>query len=280
MAQGIQSWKQTGIPINEQSIGKISGGMAKFGMGGIRGGAMARGFMGAGQRIAGGGPQGGVDIMALRHLGGYTGEGGLSGYVDAAQRLEEGEYGMEEIQNLFRAATQAGAGKGPGGKQQQAAGMLTFRKTMAGLGVQMGFREVKLLQAQMRGETLEPDQQAQLDKVMGLKSRGEKTAGRLGKKGLEGLAGEGVPAALRRQANIANMQLASGQKVLSAVQDMEAATTKVNLAFTTTLQPALDSFSQFTLGAAGNVLEFSNQLKEATTMAQKFATISGWVTGI
>jgi hypothetical protein len=278
-AEGIQSWRQTGIPINERSIGQIGAGMTQFGLGGVRGGAITRGLMGAGQQIAAGGVQGGPDVMMLRHLGGYTGEGGLAGYVESLQRLEEGQFGLEEVQNLFEAYTRAGAGEGPQTGETQAAGMLTFRRAMAARGIQMGFGEIDLLQRQMRGEGLTGKQQQQLESVMGMQGAGAERAGRLEAGGLREEARGMIPAAVRRQAAIANKQLAAGYDVLEAVQTMEKATTTVTKAFTETVKPAVDAFSGFVGGAADDVAWFSKRLQEATTITEKFALAADLIIG-
>jgi exonuclease VII small subunit len=278
-AEGIQSWRQTGIPINERSIGQIGAGMTQFGLGGVRGGAITRGLMGAGQQIAAGGVQGGPDVMMLRHLGGYTGEGGLAGYVESLQRLEEGQFGLEEVQNLFEAYTRAGAGEGPQTGETQAAGMLTFRRAMAARGIQMGFGEIDLLQRQMRGEGLTGRQQQQLESVMGMQGAGAERAGRLEAGGLREEARGMIPAAVRRQAAIANKQLAAGYDVLEAVQTMEKATTTVTKAFTETVKPAVDAFSGFVGGAADDVAWFSKRLQEATTITEKFSLAADLIIG-
>jgi hypothetical protein len=70
VAQGIQQWQQTGMPINEKSLGEIGKEASRMGVGALRGMMIARGAIGAAQRISGGGPQSGVDIAMIRRLQG------------------------------------------------------------------------------------------------------------------------------------------------------------------------------------------------------------------
>lgn len=275
VAQGIQSWKQTGIPINEQSVSRLGAGMADLGMGGVRGGAVARGVQQYGQRLAQQGPQGGVDILALQTLGGVTGKGGLAEYVQGMRRLEEMDFGPEQVQKLFEAYTRAGAGGGPQTDETRAAGALTFKRAMGRMGVQMGFGEIELLQARQRGETLTAEQNAQLERALGSRAAGEgRAAGMAARGGMVGAAEAMVPAAVRRQAAIADRQLRAGRRMLTTVQNMESAATTMTGVFTKTVGPTVQNFSGWIEEATKAVDGFVTNMTAATDVAGRMSELT------
>ena len=145
IAEGITSWKDTGIPINSRSIGELGGVLSMAGLGGIRGGRMAMGLRRGAAAILEGGPQSFEQLQMLRHFGGLQAGAGVGGYEQALLRLESGEgFTPENIQRMLGTFRQAGGG-GAGGR-------LYTRQALRQLGVRLGVGEMQQLERGLFGE--------------------------------------------------------------------------------------------------------------------------------
>lgn len=247
VAQGIQSFQQTGIPMNKDSIRSMSEAFSGAGVGGVRASTMARGFQNYVQTMGERGITGGGDIMLLQALGGWKGGGGRD-YVKALMRLEsmkiEGPGGIqaggamgELIQRLVR--------EGGGG--------LTGVKFMSQFFRQRGMKGtiaeyaalaeratgVKYLSEEERREFAIglPEEEARLKRAPSRAAAISTT------QKLEALAKERIEReapGLKAQADITNKQLAVGTRALKAVQGLEMSSLRLNDSFMLLAGPTLN----------------------------------------
>lgn len=240
MAGDIRQWRSTGISIDPASMTAAAAGFAGMGMGGVRGAAMARGVYGQARELSKRGPGGAEELMMLQTLGGFQGRGALD-LEEAQLRLEEGDFGIEDIRRLAgRSLSAAGGGE---------KGRHVFRGTQMGKG--MGIREVRLLQKQIQGGDLTITEQATVDKALEEAKTGIAAAVGGGPAGLLEAAGGVTDAALQRQSRQANKQLAIGDTMVKTMLNFEEIASNVN--------------EGFTILAAGPLINMTNQIKDLTS---------------
>lgn len=233
MANGIQQFQQTGMPINPTSIGDMSRAASGMGLGATRGMAVGAGMFAAAQGLAGRGTiQSPLDILAMQTLGGFKG-GGTREYVRGMEQLEQGGFGGQQMTEFFRRIVAASGGG--------ELGQLGLRQALSGWGVKMGWREAGMVQRQMEG-TATPEEQEQLRRMIAERGKGMAGPEDLLQQAAE-MMKEAAPA-LQRQADIQNKQLKSGEQMLSAVQNMESATANVNNTFTNNIAPTITKLTK------------------------------------
>jgi hypothetical protein len=251
MAGDIRSWQQTGIPINTGSVNALGSSMAKWGLGGIRGGAVARGITSRARELTTRGPQGAEELIMMQELGGLQGMG-VGAFEEAQLKLEQGGFEPEAVQRMMQRLMAAGGG-GAGGRQ-------VFRRAMRKFGVNVGIEETQRLQTQLAGGEVTPRIKAIRDQIARVGSKAPKDIADIGQKAI----GEMDPA-LQRQAQQTNLQLQTGNKMVTFMQDMEETTRKVAAGFTTLAKAPLTELSGGINDLADSVPKLAKKLKSMTS---------------
>ena len=275
MADGMQTWKSTGMPINPKSIGQMATEFAQTGLGGIRGGVMGRGMMQGLQRIGQEGITGGVDLLAAQTFGGFKG-GGLGDFWETQKRLEagggEGGFTADQMREFIGKAMGAGGG-GTGG-------LFTLRETMRKMGVQMSAAETEQLAAGATapGE-MTPEQRAKMEAVRGQMAEAARGAPKTGKD-VQADAQAMVNAfgkELKRAASLQNQQNDVGEKLVPIFQNLQKSSLTVNNVFTDLAKGPLKSLSDLSVELTGNLEKLNAQFQKvgksgALDLMSKIAT--------
>ncbi|OGO08146.1 MAG: hypothetical protein A2Y61_00230 [Chloroflexi bacterium RBG_13_60_13] len=243
VAQGIQQFQQTGIPFNKDSLKSLTMELAKGGIGGVRGAAMAGGLQQYVQGIGARGPTSGMDLMLMQAFGGFKG-GGAGDYHDAIVQMEamkgmgtgditSGSKFGKLIQTLF---AQGGGGKGAA---------VTLRGMLGGIGMKGSQAEISAMIERVTGaQILTPEQRALAMSTTGAEGKVSKlqTPEQLMQAASTTISSMGPN--LKKQADIINQQLGVGQSALTAVQNLETATVTINSAFMSIAGGPLTDFSK------------------------------------
>jgi len=227
MAEGIKQWETTGIPIAPDAIKEMATTFSQAGISGTRAAKIASGAASYMQGIGARGPQGGLDMMLLNKMGGYTGTGGAAEYEKAVIQMEEmggklkkggvGGIGADKgMSDVMRSIMEMGGGGATG---------RFFLRSVLGkqMGIQMGQKEIGLLEKQLTGGKLTPEEQKYADSEAARRAEGEGRAKIVTTKGLIGAAKGAVPGELKAQAAIQNQQIAAGENMINVVNSMDKA---------------------------------------------------------
>lgn len=272
VAQGIQQFQQTGIPMAKDSLRDMAGAL-QFGggMGATRALATARGFQQMVQGMGARGPTGGLDLMLMQEFGGYTGEGGPEALEKAFIQMERmGEaYGKggveamasdEAMSNVMRRII----GMGGGG----AGGRMFLRRQLAGRGINIGAQEMSILGKRLEGIELTPEEAAMAkgpEEARGKAPTSLKDLTTTAKDAVTGMAPN-----LRKQAALQDKQLAVGQAMASTVQNLEMSAANTSKAFANlageTLQKLTGGLEKFTQQLEGLTAEGGGLVKMATIL--------------
>lgn len=261
MANGFESWKQTGMPINPKSIAALSSSFAAGGLGGVRGNVLGQKFAQAGQRLTQTGVQDAIDLMMLETVGGYKG-GGMEQYMGAMKKLEEsnteGPALDEMVQKLYKAS---GGG---------ATGTWTVREALSRKGMQMGVGEAELfVKSKVAPETLTEDERTTLR----LQQAQRQAVGQGAPKGVGGLAGQAEDVmgayggAIRRAAALQNKQNSIGEALMPTLQGLQASSANITKAFQILSDQTLNSVTK-------QIERFTGSIEKIATMLDK--NESGW----
>jgi hypothetical protein len=252
MAGDIRAWQQTGIPINTTSVAAIGASLARTGLGGIRGAAVTRGLTARARELTTRGPQGAEELIMLQELGGFGG-GGVEDYEQAQLRLEQGGFDPEDVRRMMRRLMAAGGG-GAGGRA-------VFRRAMRRFGVNIGVAETQLMEKQITGQELTPDEEArikQIDTQIAQVAGGApETVGAMGRKAIEA-----TNPALQKQANITNQQIAAGNAMLGVMQSLEKTTRNVATGFTRLAGEPLTNLTRGIEGLSNEIPGLASKLKD------------------
>jgi len=227
VAAGIDQFRQTGIPMAEQSLKGIASELSEGGLQMPRALAVGAGIQQHVQGMGARGPTGGLDLMLMQLFGGYTGSGGAREVEQAFIRMEEMQKSGGATPELIKRLVQTGGG-GAGGR-------LFARRQLGKMGVQVGAREMSLLGKRAEGRQLTDDEQAYLDAERGRRKAGEGLAGSLQTPAQLAKAAEAMITRmgpnLRQQAEIQNKQLAVGSRMIGVIKKMEVSATKMTNSF-------------------------------------------------
>jgi hypothetical protein len=246
MAAGIDSFKQTGIPINPRSLGQMGKEFAQTGVGGLRGGVMGRGLMQGLQRISTEGISGGVDLLAAQVFGGFEG-GGLGNWWEMQKKLEAGGgeegFSAEQMREFVRRATEAGRG--------EIGGMITLRNVMREMGVQMTTEETEqLARGALSPEEMTPEQRERMGRVREQMAAGARGAP-MGVADLTQDARTMMDAfgtEIRRTAALQNKQNDIGERLVPVFNDLQKSAVNINNIFASL---GTETLQQFTSAAEG-----------------------------
>lgn len=266
IAQGINQFQQTGIPINVGSISKLATDIGKSGLEATRAITMAQGISRYTQGIGGKGVQSGVDLMLLQSLGGYKG-GGVEEYRAARARLEKMQFEAQGAGVGGIAGSPIGEALGGilgrvGGGQGTKAEML--QRILQRMGVQGGVEEFNRLAATLTGGQISPEQKAAMERFKeGQAAGATELAAIAGRGGLTGAAAYTVAQRapnLQRMAAIQNQQITVGGKFVKTLQTLETNAINVSVGFQKLaggplqdLSTAMGELSQAALETAENV---------------------------
>ena len=229
MAQGIQSWKSTGIPINPASIAGL--GMAvtnNTALGGLRGSAIGRGLATAAQGVSETGVQDAVDLQMLQTMGGFKG-GSLEDYEAAQVKMEEmggpGGWGPEQMKEMVTKLTEAGGGG--------ASGRYVLRKAFGRKGIKMSQAETIALEKAMTGQELTEHEEGLKGKIMSKIDTAQENMP-MDAEDLQAQAAEimkGYGANVQRASGIQNDQNAVGERMITTLQSLQDSQVKVTRIF-------------------------------------------------
>ncbi|UCF48580.1 MAG: hypothetical protein JSU89_15675 [Myxococcales bacterium] len=261
MASGIDAFKQTGIPINPRSIGKLGQEFAQTGVGGLRGGIMGRGLMQGLQRISTEGVRGGVDLLAAQVFGGFEG-GGLGNWWEMQKRLEAGGgeegFSTEQIREFIQRATEAGGG-GVGG-------MMSLREVMRQMGVQMTAAETEqLARGAMAPGEMTQEQQQRFAEVRQQMAAGARAAPR-GVADLEQDARTMMDTfgkEIRRTAALQNKQNDIGEKLVPVFNNLQSSAANINSIFANLADDSLIKFSKGAEELSKKMVKLADSLDRA-----------------
>jgi len=267
MAQGIQQFQQTGIPINSRSIATMGGVFSSAGLGGVRGRILGGGMQQAAQGLTQRGIQTATDLLMAQTLGGFKG-GGMEDYEQAMMQLESGKFGEgpegeERLRGFVGKLMKAGGGG--------AAGRQVVRQAFGGLGVRMGVAETQAFTQSIMGGELTPEQAAAAEGVRAQMARGAKEA----PQGVAGLATQAQDildaygGAVRRAASLQNRQNEIGAKMLKPMQDLQASTLNINTAFTNLASGGLKDIT-------GKIEELTKKIEKVTAQMDQLGGWKGW----
>lgn len=263
IAQGINQFQSTGIPINPGSITTLATDIAGSGVSGTRALTMAQGVTGYIQGIGSRGVTSGADLLALRELGGYQG-GGAEGYRAARSRLEKLQAGVQGKGAKDLAGSpiskflKSYLGK-VGGSQGVKAEML--QRLLGRMGVQGSVEEFDWLAAQLTGEGGGAGQMAAQGRFAEEQKKGMAEIVAIQKGG--GLVGAARKTVAARAPNVVsqvqmqNQQIAVGSKVVGVMQSLE--------------KNALNTSTAFANLAKGPLIEVSNAMNAVSSATMEVA---------
>jgi hypothetical protein len=259
IAQGIAQWRQTGIPVNRESIAGMSRAIALTGVGAIRGGAMAQGLAGKAQELARRGPQTPEEVLLLQELGWKPGTGAL-GYEKAQMAIESGEALKPDlVQRLLGRVMGPGAGEG-GTPEEQAKARQRGRSLLGMLDVEVGPIEMAAMAAQLGVGEMPPELAARLQQTQREMRRGGKEARDVATpEEMLRQAEQMTPAEVRRAKALENKEIGQGGKYIDAMFNLEETTRKV-----------ADAFNVL---AAAPFQQLTQAISDLATMAPEFALV-------
>lgn len=214
ITQGQQQFLSTGMPINQDSLVRMSGAVTgALGPGG-RSAAFAGQLSSGMQNLARSGPQSVGGMLAFRDLGGYGSRGGgLSGYWEAKKSLSSGKFGAEGLSRFINRA-----GQGP-------AGYLALEKWFSDIGVNVSPEEIERLSKKAQRGELNNRDVAKLRKryrSKNLSDSGETSRGLVHSKGSSGQRG---------QRDIQNERVGIGKDLVESAQSLERSTLDIAKGF-------------------------------------------------
>lgn len=209
MAQGIQSFQQTGIPLNTDSISDIGQVFRAAGVQGGRLGVVAGAVQQFGRGVAARGPQGALDLMMLKAAG-FKG-GGMENMLQAMTGLEKGIGGPEFSQILERLVAAGGGGAGS---------TFVVQRALQQMGANVSLTRAGEIVQKVQSGTLSEEGIKEFQAARGGKGV---TAG-----GIQNVAKQLVTTlapAMKETAAINNRQIAVGEGMIVAVKSLESAMT-------------------------------------------------------
>lgn len=266
MAQGIQQFQMTGIPINKESIKTMAIGFSEAGIGAGRGRQMAGGIQRYVQNIGQRGVSGGLDLILMQAFGGFTGQGGAAGYEQAIMKMTmatqagaEGITAKSPMGQIVRKLVSEGGGVKGGGitlMQQQLGQIIPMSPfearaiTARAFGMDVGEVLTKA-QAEAGGIDIPGERRRRLRGHVAGVAGGMVSAmgGGMGPAATQQLLDQaagrvgGVAPHVRTAADLANQQLDIGRKSISAVMKLEKTSRQLNDTFATVAAPALKAVS-------------------------------------
>lgn len=248
MANDITSWKQTGIPLAEDSMGKLGASMASMGgVGGQRGSIMAQSAIHAVQGMAESGPTDAYSALAFRDIGGYEG-GDLSSYMKARNKMERGDFSPEEMNKFAKTLNTAGRAGGTGANADAGGQLALIGGLRDKLGVHLSGPEAELYQKQLEGR-LTPDEEKQIGALQ------RKMSGQKGtdKGGIMARGAAATGSVNEEEARKRNEQRESGDSLIGTVQSMDKVLQDTSDVFSKSLAPSLNTFSRAVEEASGKL---------------------------
>lgn len=269
IAQGIQSFEDTGIPINKDAIRSMGLEIGQAGITATRAARLGAGVQRTVQGIGQRGVTGGLDLMFLQEFGGYRG-GGAAEYVKAITQMEGG-MGALKSGNFSKAGKGSPLGNiinrlvgyGGGG----AGGALFMRRQFGTKGIQMSMPEATLLAKQATGAELTEDEKALMATEAKKRKAATKTMGEVAspetmvsaaRETMTKLGGN-----LKAHAALQSQQLAVGSEIVGVVNKLSLAAAKTNKAFMTLSGDTLESVSTSLLSASSGLQKFADEAKKS-----------------
>lgn len=245
IASAQAEFLRTGIPVNPSSIAQLAGAVGQA-TGVARGTNIASSLAGAVQNVGAKGPQDAMDFLMLQRVGKFGG-GGLEDLEAAQERMQNmDKMAPEDFMDLIKAIS--------GGSGGGASGRFALRSAFASKGASVNIEEARRLQALATGGTLSEEdaafvkkQQAGMGGAFDLAGASERTMGMAG--------------GIQTQKGIENLLTFSGQRLLPAMQDLEASQAHAVKALSE-MSPSLKVLSQGALDVAKVLPELTRTLQE------------------
>ena len=178
--------------------------------------------------------------------------GGAAAFEEAQLRLEEGGFSGEDVRRAMTRFMGAGGG-GAGGRQ-------VFRRAMRRFGVNIGVAETRLLEKQITGQDLNPEEQAKIksidEQIAQVAGGAPENIGAIGRKAMKDM-----DPALQRQAMQTNQQIATGSTMIGTMQNLQDSTISMSKAFTTLAAGPLTDLSSKISELSGSVASVSKRMK-------------------
>lgn len=240
VAQGIQQFQQTGIPMARNSLKDMAKEFGRGGMESTRALTTARGFQQMVQGVGARGPTGGLDLMLMQEFGGYTGRGGPEALEQTfiqmermGEKMKGGGVGAlasdKGTSTIMRRIIEMGGG-GAGGR-------MFLRRQLAGRGINVGAQEMAILGKQLEGVPLSKTETAIAARpIAGGRGPGA-TVAEMMQNASQTVRAMGPN--LEKQALIMDKQLTAGTKLVDAIQSIEMSAVTVTDAFTTLAGPTI-----------------------------------------
>jgi len=261
VAEGINQFRQTGIPFDREAMTTLQGA-AGTGLGlGVERGRVVGGQIQQGlQRVAMQGAQDPMSMLLLAQAGGLESMKPMD-ILKARERLTTKEGAADTARMMQDMFKQAGGAEG--------GGIGAVQSIFETLGVQAGPGELRKIAEQLQAG--EAGEGGPLEKVLrgGGVEKGRRVAmtpEQVQKQAADFISTMGPN--LRRQASIADEQLKIGQKMLPAVQNFEKAQTKITEQFTALAAGPITKISE-------GAVALSESLGDVVEGFQKLAKILG-----
>lgn len=252
MASAMESWKQSGIPLNDRFMGEAGSAFGENGIGGVRGRNLAMGLKGAGERLATAGPESAVDMLAMRKLGGYNFSGGADGLQQAKIKMETGKFSQEEIQGFLQ---ELFVNLGPNAAHND----IVAQKNLGKFGMKLSNTEAKRMGDIMRAKASGQEIKKEDSDFIVSKS------GQLGPQTNDGLAMAGMAMTMgsqREEAALTNKQIAVGSKLIATMNNFDNSLASLAAGFTTLASGPMEALSKSARVAAGKVESMSDALQK------------------
>ena len=258
IAEGITSFDTTGIPISKDSFASMGMTFSQAGMGATRAMNVAAGVRQYTAGVSQRGPQGGMDLLAMQMLGGYTG-GGSEDYEKAMIQLEsmksgEKDIGGPETQKMFQHIMKIGGGG--------ARGRNLLRGLLQESGIQIGAKEMSILGKQMAGESLTDAEQIYLDQSAEMRKIGAAKAARPLEEQAEKIVTK-RGGLVQARASITNKQIAVGGQVAGSVNKLEVSALNMNQAFLNLANNGIQTTADKLLKLSEGIEKFTAGIEKA-----------------
>lgn len=253
ITQGQQQFLSSGIPINQDSLVRMSGAVAGVLGPGGRSASFAGQLQAGMKNLADAGPQNTSDMAALRHFGGFRG-GGAAGLWEAEKRLEGGNFTKSQLEGYIRSHGSSAVDR---------------RRLQAGLkklGVRLSHQEIDRMVNAVQAGGLES---ATADKML---------ARMQGREGLEDAGGAakrlvGSSSGQRGRRDIQDQRTVIGKSLVGVAQSLERSSNNVAGVFAE-LSPTLKRVTGMSEAVSKTLPDIARNLQ---TLIDKLMTMAGVV---
>lgn len=253
IAKRQDEFARTGLPVDPKSLAALTGSIAATGLGQSRGANLASGFTSRIQQVGQGGPQTAADFLLMQTMG-FKG-GGLKGLEDVMDKMENmKDMSPEDFLRFVGAVS-----KGSGGNE---AGRFALKSVFkSNFNTPLTVADSKFLQSASEGDinNLSPEMR---DKVMA--ARDAAAASQRAGAGFDlsstAKAAQGLGPNVGLQADVDNLLIFAGNKLLPSMQELEKSQA-LSVTALANLEPTLKAISAGVVDIAKNFPEFTQAIQ-------------------